>query len=241
MRLSALVMTLLSLLTIYSDVVLSFTKCYKSCCISSSHRIAMKSDDSNKKQPFSIGNFLSGKTAVASEKALNPTLFTTSNSGSGGKNKRKSIKVTPMIQTGIDIYRKANPNPKEGGVYDVDDSELAIRFVDISKIFNDDEESVVKIIRNYPDLLSFSNTDRIKDNFEVYSSKWGSDKALGVVTRNPSLLCVQTTGYGSASVAGDETVYASYLISATRPLGKVLLALLFIALTKPLIWGKLFE
>jgi hypothetical protein len=41
------------------------------------------------------------------------------------------------------------------------------------------------------------------------------------------------SGYGSAETAGDETVFVSYLINVTRPIGKPLLALLLIALLKP--------
>ena len=39
----------------------------------------------------------------------------------------------------------------------------------------------------------------------------------------------------SAEVAGDETLYASYLIAATRPVGKPLLLLLISLLCKPFV------
>lgn len=51
--------------------------------------------------------------------------------------------------------------------------------------------------------------------------------------RNPSLLSIRTTGYGSAEVSGDETVYVSYLIDFTRPIGKYLLIGLLLLLSKP--------
>jgi hypothetical protein len=73
----------------------------------------------------------------------------------------------------------------------------------------------------------------------VYQEKWGYDKALGVVTRNPALLCVPPQGYGSAATSGEETVVLSYIIDATRPLGKILLASLFLALLKPFVFQLL--
>jgi hypothetical protein len=36
----------------------------------------------------------------------------------------------------------------------------------------------------------------VSDNFKVYESKWAFEKAKTVVINNPSLLQVQTTGYG---------------------------------------------
>jgi hypothetical protein len=44
-------------------------------------------------------------------------------------------------------------------------------------------------------------------------------------------------GYGSCEVAGDDAVVLSYVIAATRPIGGILLSLLFLALLKPVILG----
>jgi hypothetical protein len=74
----------------------------------------------------------------------------------------------------------------------------------------------------------------------VFEGKWGFEKAVGVVIRNPALFTVATTGYGSAEVAGDDAVVMSYVINATRPIGAPLLALLFIALLKPFLAPLLF-
>ena len=78
---------------------------------------------------------------------------------------------------------------------------------------------------------------RITDNFNVYVEKWGFDKAKIVVMNNPALLQVKTTGYGSAEAAADETVFLSYVVAATRPIGSVLLAGLALALGKAIIFG----
>ena len=47
---------------------------------------------------------------------------------------------------------------------------------------------------------------RVRANYDIYVEKWGLEKALGVVSRNPLLFSVPPTGYGSAETAGDETV-----------------------------------
>jgi hypothetical protein len=61
----------------------------------------------------------------------------------------------------------------------------------------------------------------------VFETTYGFDGALGLVQRNPLILAIATTGYGSAEVAGPETIAASYLIALTRPLGAPLLVILF--------------
>lgn len=67
----------------------------------------------------------------------------------------------------------------------------------------------------------------------MFEGKWGFDKAKGVVIRNPSLFNVPVTGYGSAETAAEETIVISYVINATRPIGKPLLYTLFLLLLKP--------
>ena len=75
----------------------------------------------------------------------------------------------------------------------------------------------------------------------VLESKWGFEKAKGVVTRNPGILCVPAEGYGSAGDSGEDTVIISYIIDFTRPVGKPLLAILFLLLLKPFVAPLLFQ
>lgn len=51
------------------------------------------------------------------------------------------------------------------------------------------------------------------------------------------IIFIHLLGYGSCEVAGDDAVALSYLIAATRPIGGILLTLLFLALLKPVIVG----
>jgi len=67
----------------------------------------------------------------------------------------------------------------------------------------------------------------VQANYNIYVDKWGLEKATGVVTRNPLLFSVPPTGYGSAEGAGDETVFLSYVVDVTRPIGKAGIYVLF--------------
>lgn len=51
------------------------------------------------------------------------------------------------------------------------------------------------------------------------------------------LFFIPTAGYGSAAVAGDDAMAASYFIAFTRPAGPVLLGALGLALLKAVIFG----
>ena len=49
------------------------------------------------------------------------------------------------------------------------------------------------------------------------------DDVIAMVVRNPLLVGISATGYGGADQAGDDTMYMSYVIAATRPAGPFLL------------------
>lgn len=118
-------------------------------------------------------------------------------------------------------------------MFDISDEVLASRFKALRNIVKDDKIAL-QIVKNVPDSLTISS-QRCIDNFAVYEGKFGFEEAVGLITRNPNILSVPTSGYGSAEVAGKETIYMSYVIDATRPLGKPLLFLLFVLLAKPFI------
>jgi len=78
--------------------------------------------------------------------------------------------------------------------------------------------------------------ERCTTNYKIYCDKWGKEKATATIIRNPNILQVPSIGYGSAEAAEDETIYVSYIVAATRPFGKPLLAtLLFLLAYKPVI------
>ena len=72
--------------------------------------------------------------------------------------------------------------------------------------------------------------DTVKECFDIYTDTYGFDEALGMVARNPNLLCVRPRGYGSAEAAGGDAMALSYLIDATRGKGQYPLAILALLL-----------
>ena len=118
-------------------------------------------------------------------------------------------------------------------MFDLSEELLESRFKALSKIVKDDTIAL-QIVKNVPDSLTISS-QRCIDNFAVYQEKFGFEEAVGLITRNPNILSVPTSGYGSAEVAGKETIYMSYVIDITRPLGKPLIFLLFLLLAKPFV------
>lgn len=135
----------------------------------------------------------------------------------------------------IAFFKKQTPNPRPGGSYDVTEVELKARFDVLSNLFKS-ESKALNVVQAVPAVLTVSK-ERVKANFEVYEAKWGYEKTCGVLLRNPNLFNVPTRGYGSAETSGEETIIVSYVVAATRPIGGVLLGLLFISLAKGVING----
>lgn len=142
--------------------------------------------------------------------------------------------ASEFTQEAVNAFKKAYPNPRPGGNVDLDAATLKSRFASLSKTLKGEENAIVAV-RNVPEVLLI-NSALIKANFDVFEKKFGEEKAIGLVQRNPNILSVPTKGYGSAEVAGDETIVMSYVLNATRPIGKPLLAILFLALAKPVIF-----
>lgn len=141
----------------------------------------------------------------------------------------KPVKLSVPASESIALYRSELKKSEKT------DSDLAAVFATLTKTLGS-EASAALCCKNVPTLLN-APEDRIKGNFAVYTEKFGEDKARGMVERNPSLLFIPTKGYGSAEVAGDDAMVMSYVIGYTRPLGKVLLGALGLALLKAIVFG----
>jgi hypothetical protein len=118
-------------------------------------------------------------------------------------------------------------------LFDVNEDVLASRFNALVSIVKD-EEIALQIVQNVPDSLGVPS-ERCQGNFNVFKAKFGFEGAVGLITRNPNLLSIPTTGYGSAEVAGQDAVVLSYLINLTRPVGKPLIFILLALLLKPFV------
>jgi len=150
---------------------------------------------------------------------------------SSAASKKEEIKpASALTLEAVSLFRKSNTKST------VTDSLLEKNFVDLASVLSNSEANAIECVRAVPNVL-LQPKNQVSGNFEVFVGKWGVEKATGVVQRNPLLLAIPTTGYGSAEVAGDDAVVLSYVIAYTRPIGGVLLGLLFAALLKPIVFG----
>ncbi|CAM9822507.1 unnamed protein product [Chrysoparadoxa australica] len=90
-----------------------------------------------------------------------------------------------------------------------------------------------KIVKAVPDVLSF-NAERMEGPLRAYQTTFGEEEAKAMVARNPLIMAVKAEGYGGADSAGKETLYASYVVEATRENGALWLSLLAFLLLSPL-------
>jgi len=189
----------------------------------------------DEKKSSSIFDSLSGKALIDADKAQKPNLYKVFKLTD--KNvKTSNVKISEKGKLAIELLRKKYPAEriKVGTpIYGITDSQLMSQYNELVNIFDNEEELLV-VIKLLPNIL-IGDLNRVRANYNIYVDKWGIDKAKGVIFRNPALLSVPPTGYGSAEKAGDETVVLSYAIAATRPIGGLLLGALFLALSKPFI------
>jgi hypothetical protein len=171
-------------------------------------------------------DFLSGKAAVRAEMS-GPKQFTVQ--------KLEKVKKMPkMSEAGKACVESfVAENSQRGIPVEV----AAKRFLELVRMFGGDaeaEKEVITMIGKNPIPLYF-NSEKTIELMDIYVDIWGLEKAKGVVGRNPALFAVPADGYGSAKGSGDETVFMSYFVDFTRPIGKYLLAGLALALLKPFI------
>ena len=119
-------------------------------------------------------------------------------------------------------------------------SEAEKRFELLAKSIGD-EKAASEIAQIFPDIF-FVENKRLSENLELLVLNWGKEKTTEVLLRNPNILSVATRGYGSLEASlskggGGDMVGASYVVAATRPVGKILLGLLGAALLKAIIFG----
>jgi len=139
--------------------------------------------------------------------------------------------VTPEARTALETFRKDSPKKQ------IEDAELLQSFRNLAGLVSSDELALTMVTKAPAVLLL--DPARVQANYNIYVDKWGLEKATGVVTRNPLLFSVPPTGYGSAEGAGDETVFLSYVVDVTRPIGKAGIYVLFGLLAYQAVQGVL--
>lgn len=102
----------------------------------------------------------------------------------------------------------------------------------IAKVYG--EEAAVEMALKEPRCL-FYNTAYMKPAFDAFAENFGEEETKGMVMRNPNLLAVRPDGYGGASGAGNEAMYASYVVDFTRSFGGYITGLVFFLLSVPAI------
>mmetsp|Transcript_3677 Transcript_3677/g.3812 ORF Transcript_3677/g.3812 Transcript_3677/m.3812 type:complete len:183 (-) Transcript_3677:58-606(-) len=148
-----------------------------------------------------------------------------------------NLNLAGNADAAIGEYKKSNPSVTPGSRYDVSEKDLVASFNALATALKS-ETDALEAVKAVPGVLVVPAAT-MKANFAIYEEKFGFDQAVGVVKRNPNIMQVRTTGYGSAETVGPETVYLSYVVAFTRPIGGFLLAGLAFLLSYPTIAGFL--
>lgn len=102
------------------------------------------------------------------------------------------------------------------------ESDLRDNYAELSKIFGD--EMSLGLVKTTPAVLQMERS-YFAGTYAVFCEKFGVDETDALLLRNPGLLAIKPDGWGpdgyaGAGEAGPETIAMSYVIAATRPLGK---------------------
>ena len=107
---------------------------------------------------------------------------------------------------------------------DISEKDARATFVELAKCYG--EKEALDMVQALPLCLSF-NRQWFKPSLDAFDEIFGAQGARGMVQRNPGLLALKPS---DASTATDQTMYFSYIVGATRPVGGLLLGLLAVAL-----------
>jgi hypothetical protein len=153
--------------------------------------------------------------------------------------------ASPLAKEAVRIYTTKYAKQlarNKDSRYAYPESTLIKNFAALTAAIKDDERAIA-VVKVWPDIVVV-DSEKIAANFNTYATCFEFDQAVGMITRNPSLLAIAPTGYGSAEAAcekgGKDLMVMSYVISVTRPIGKPLLALLFGCLLKAVVYGPGF-
>jgi hypothetical protein len=105
-------------------------------------------------------------------------------------------------------------------------------FTELARVYG--EKQALEMARIVPTALAFDPSN-FAPSLEELIKIFGDDEARAMVGRNPGLLALKPFGPGGAETANKQTMQFSYIISATRPYGRVLLYGLLALLSVPLI------
>jgi len=125
----------------------------------------------------------------------------------------------------------------------VSEKQLRSTFSALAKLYGG-EENALKMVKAVPNILAYNsaNFKPARDGFlRAYvlpdekgnPGKYTEQDVNEMVVRNPLLVGLRPSGFGGTENSGDDTMYISYVVAATRPLGPILLGGLALALLTP--------
>ena len=140
---------------------------------------------------------------------------------------KKSAVMKPADKA-MDIFNSKfafsdkDSNDRSRKLSDITETKARAMYKEIAKNYGD--EQALKMIEIQPLALAFEK-DWIAPSLDAYSDIFGEENAKDMVLRNPGLLAVRPA---DAKLTTDSTMYFSYAVAATRPLGPLLLPLILL-------------
>ena len=99
-------------------------------------------------------------------------------------------------------------------LFDIDDARMRTSFTEIARLYG--EDNALDIVKALPNVLAFDSSN-FSPALDAFGEIFGEDEANAMIIRNPGLLAVSPK---NAASSNDQTMQFSYIISATRPIGK---------------------
>ena len=119
-----------------------------------------------------------------------------------------------------------NPVPQYTGkrLTDITEKQARSNFSTLAQCYG--EEAALGMVKTMPICLCF-NAKNYKPSLAALGEIFGEREAKAMVQRNPGLLALRSE---DAATSTAQTMYFSYLVAATRPVGGLLLGFLALAL-----------
>lgn len=114
---------------------------------------------------------------------------------------------------------------------DIDEPTARKAFAELSKLYGADE--ALEMVKAYPQALVFSPS-RFGPALAAFSEIFGEEDAMAMIRRNPCLLAVSPAQVATSNA---QTMFFSYLVGYTRPVGGLLMALLAALVSVPVVEG----
>ena len=105
-------------------------------------------------------------------------------------------------------------SPMGKSLFDIDDARMRTSFTEIARLYG--EDNALDMVKALPNVLAFDSSN-FAPALDAFGEIFGEDEANAMVIRNPGLLAVSPK---NAATSSDQTMQFSYIIAATRPIGK---------------------